>query len=172
MSDAAFFRVLGDRPVIQALANIAGPNLRRATLAAARQTMKPTMADAKANAPAHTGRLRASLKIHTLQRLSGDQTGVAIYPANDFVFRHEGQRILVGRSKRTIKKAIKRGLQIDTLSVWSYAHIIETGHTRKGVSRMRPQWFLRRALESNAARMQADFGRAILAHVEANKAKT
>ncbi len=151
--------VVGTDRVIRALAELRGPKLRRVVIRSARGAMRPTLADAKGTVPVVTGRLRASLKLFDLARanLKQGEAGVAIYPANDFTFGRGSARRAVARSRRKREWATAKGVTIDKTTPWLYAHIVETGETRKGHNRNAPRWYLRSAIQRNADRMIGDF---------------
>ena len=164
--------VIGDKETLAAIRRATGPQLRRAIQKTARATMKPTLGTAKAMAPRESGRLSASLKIYTLSSFFArryGEVGVAIYPSNDFTFRSGSQRVSVSRNRARTLARQKRGY-VAMSSVWNYAHIVETGLTRKGKRRARASWYLRRALESHAGRMQAEMGTGLMQHLNETKA--
>lgn len=167
-------QVIGDKETLAAIRRASGPRLRRAVQMTARASMRPTLETAKSLAPRESGRLSASLKIYTLSsffaRRYGD-VGVAIYPSNDFTYRGiTGTKYAVTRNRAKERRLHARGYVTGLGSVWNYAHIIETGLTRKGKRRARASWYLRRSLESHATRMIREMGDGLMGHLNATKA--
>jgi hypothetical protein len=167
-------QVIGDKETLAAIGRASGPRLRRAVVLTARASMRPTLTAAQALAPRESGRLRGSLKISVLSshyaRRHGE-VGVAIAPANDFTFRGiTGTKYAVTRNRARERRLHARGYVTGLGSVWNYAHIIETGLTRKGKRRARASWYLRRALAANAQRMIREMGDGIMVHLDETKA--
>lgn len=138
--------VRGDREAAKALREL-GKALNGPAAAAARQALRPTLAEAKRNVPKDTGTLRRALVIRAGSKRSKTRTTTLVGP-NKSVRGPDGKRSPV-----------------------RYAHLVELGHLNRDGSKTPGARYLTRAFESTKDAVIDNFNRLFGVEVEKRAAR-
>ena len=164
----ATIRIERREQLVRELRALGGPKLRQVARRATTTALRPVLTAARALAPVHSGRLRASLGQLATSSRRGNFVGSRIGTRRDFVYRSTaGERLVSGSGKKR-DKALARGIAQDRTTAQQYARGIHFGVDHSGRVRRKSGAipFLEHPITAQAEQIIATVASELRRHVE------